>query len=68
MDGIIVKLNEPYIKPAITLIEKTQKGYIKMYKLCIVSKYVEDQIISNRDIIKETLLKDLLKLKSKYSI
>ena len=39
------------------------KGYIIHYKLDIISEYIENQIIKNRDIIKETLLEDLINLK-----
>ena len=54
---------EAYKKPTIVLIDKSPKGYIKQYKLDIISEYIENQIIKNRDIITETLLEDLKNLK-----
>ena len=59
-DEVIV---EPYKEPRISLIDKSPKGYIKQYKLDIISSYIENQITKNKDIIKETLLEDLKKLK-----
>ena len=59
-DDLII---EPHQKPTIVLFDKSPKGYIKQYKLDIISEYMENQIIKNRDIIKETLLEDLKYLK-----
>ena len=59
-DEVIV---EPYKEPRISLIDKSPKGYIEQYKLDILSTYIENQITKNKDIIKETLLKDLKNLK-----
>ena len=59
-DDLII---EPHKKPTIVFIDKTPKGYIKQYKLDIISEYIENQIIKNRDIIKETLLEHLKNLK-----
>ena len=52
---------EQYIEPKITLVNSSPKKYIKQYKLDIVSRYIEDQIINNRNIIKEKLIDDLKK-------
>ena len=49
---------EPYKKPTIVLIGKSPKSFIKQYILNIISEFIENQIIKNRDIIKETLLED----------
>ena len=44
---------------SITLTDKTPKGYLKTYKIGITATTLEDQVINSRDIIKETLKKDL---------
>ena len=57
---------ESHKKPTILLIDKSPKGYIKQYKLDIISEYIKNQIIKTRDIIKETLLEDLKNLKYNF--
>ena len=42
-DSDIIK--EPYKKPTIVLIDKSPKGYIKQYKIDIISEYIKTQII-----------------------
>ena len=46
---------------SITLTDETPKGYLKTNKIGITATTLEDQVINSRDIIKETLKKDLKK-------
>ena len=48
---------------SITLTVETPKGYLKTYKIGITGTTLEDHVINSRDIIKETLKKDLKKNK-----
>ena len=48
-------------EPKITLVSTTPKRYIREYVVDIISDYIENQLIKNRAIIKETLMKDLKK-------
>lgn len=50
-------------KPRIKLTEKNTKHYIKQYKLNILSRFIENQIIRSREVIEKVLKKDLLKPK-----
>ena len=50
-------LDEP--KPKIKLIDRSPKQYIKRYRLNIVNNDLENHFIATRNIIRETLLKDL---------
>ena len=35
----------PHKKPTIVLIDKSPKGYIKQYKIDIISKYIETKLL-----------------------
>ena len=54
-----LKDEEKKIIPTIELIAHSPKKYIKQYKVGIVSKLIDRQLLINENIIKETLLKDL---------
>ena len=53
------KEEEEISRKSIVLDDQTPKEYLKTYKLGITATTLEDQVINSRDIIKETLQKDL---------
>ena len=58
------KEEEEISRKSIILDDQTPKGYLKTYKLGITGTTLEDQVINSRDIIKETLQRDLKRKKS----
>ena len=58
-EDIINEEEEKISTTSIILDDQTPKGYFKTYKLGITATTLEDQVINSRNIIKETLQKDL---------